>query len=284
VGLFDFLKRDRGDQSVDDGKPKDRKLASLGKKASEKRSQSYDRDEAIRALIDIGTPGAAEALLKRFKLNVDPSITDQEEKQLAFDGIVSIGKGMRGKRVSDAGKDPKEISDEPLTEAEVTELREAVIAATRAHCQRAENYTWPLKAMRALLEDSSYEQELLLLLGDFDTEYTRNVEPKINLLAALEEIHSDEVRLVAEKFLDDVNDTVRFHAVETTFKQASPASLPPLVGMMKNEEAVRIKNKVAEGILRQDWTVPEALRDEFRDALRDAYEYAMTDSGKVKKA
>ncbi len=284
MGLFDFFKRDRSGAPGGEGKPKDRKLASLGKKAADKRSQSYDRDEAIRTLTDIGTHGAAEALLKRFKLNVDPSITDQEEKQLAFDGIVSIGKGMRGKRVSDEGKDGKAISDEPLTEAEVLELCEAVIEVTRTHCQRAENYTWPLKVMRALLDDGRYEQELLALLGDFDTEYTRNVEPKVNLLAAMEDLHSDAVRSAAEEFLDDVNDTVRFHAVETTFKQDSPTSLPPLVGMMKNEEAVRIKNKVAEGLMRLDWTVPEELREEFRDALRDAYEYAMTDGGKVKKA
>ncbi len=285
MGLFDFFKkRDNGDPATEAGKPKDKKLASLSKKASDKRSQPYDRDEAIRALIEIGTHEAAEALLKRFKLNVDPSITDQEEKQLAFEGIVLIGRGTQGKRVSDAGKDPKEISADPLTDDEVAELRKAVIQATREHCERAENYTWPLKVMRELLEDEPHEEELLSLLARFDTEYTRNVEPKVNLLATMEDVHSDAVRLAVEEYLDDVNDTVRFHAVETTFKQGNEASLPALVEMMKNEEAVRIKNKVAEGLIRLGWTVPEALREELRDALRDAYEYTMTDSGQVKKA
>ena len=41
-------------------------------------------------------PTAGNGDVVRFKLQVDPSITDQEEKQLAFEGIVSIGRGERG--------------------------------------------------------------------------------------------------------------------------------------------------------------------------------------------
>jgi len=282
VGLFDFFKRDKGEG--DDGKPVDKKLASLAKTASNKRSQPYDRDEAIRQLIEIGTPGAAEALLRRFNLKVDPSITDQDEKQLAFEGIVAIGRGERGKRVSDEGKDPKEQSTEPLTLADAADLRDAVIQKVRDHCARAENINWAIKVIRELLEDEAYEQELLHLLSNFDTEYTRNVEPKVNLLSALEEMVSENVRLDVEPYLDDVNETVRFHAVETSYKQGNPATMPALVSLMKCEESVRIKNKVAEGLIRLGWTVPAELREEFAAALVDAYEYRMDENGKVSKA
>jgi hypothetical protein len=281
MGLFDIFKRDR--PKGDDGKPADRKLESLTKKASDKRSQAYDRDEALRALVELGTAGAAEGLLKRFNLKVDPSITDQEEKQLAFDGIVSIGRGQRGKRLSDEGRDSKEISSEPLTLAEVDELRDAVVAAARRHCEGAENLTWGLKVIRALLDDAAYEAQLLDMLGKHDTEYTRNVEPKLNLLAALEDVKSEAIREAVEAFLGDVNETVRFHAVQTAFAQGSLASLEPMVRMLADEESVRVKNKVAEGIRERGWVVPEPLRDAFAAAMRDVYEYRLTGDFRVEK-
>jgi hypothetical protein len=283
MGLFDFFKRDKH-QAAEEERFADKKVASLGKTCADKRAQSYDRDEAMRKLIELGTHEAAIALLKRFRLQVDPSITDQEEKQLAFDGIVSIGRGERGRRVSDAGKDNKDASNDPLTKAEKKELRDAVVDATRQYCVRAQNLTWPLKVLRALLEDEPYQSQLLELLSGFDTEYTRNVEPKINLLAAFEGLVSDEVRLAVEPYLDDVNETVRFHAVVTIYDQNDQASLEPLLAMLKNEESVRIKNKVAEGMRQLGWSVPDELRDELRDALRDAYEYTVTADGHIKKA
>jgi hypothetical protein len=256
----------------------------LAKTAADKRAQAYDRDEAIRGLIEIGTPEAAAPLLKRFTLKVDPSITDQDEKQLALDGIVSIGKGERGKRVTDAGKEAKEISSEPLTASEIAALRDAVVGHARAYCKTAETLTLALKVMRELLDDAAYEKELLSLLQGFDTEYTRNVEPKINLLAALEDVRSETVRKAVEPYLLDANETVRFHAVETTFKQNNHESLSPLVAMLKEEESVRVKNKVAEGLLRLGWTVPEALRNDFREGFRDVYEFRATADGKVQRA
>ena len=281
MGLFDIFKRDRA--KSDDGKPGDRKLESLTKKASDKRAQAYDRDEALRALIELGTPGAAEGLLKRFHLKVDPSITDQEEKQLAFDGIVSIGRGQRGKRVADEGRDPKEISSEPLTLAECDELRDAVVAAARRHCEGAENLTWGIKVIRALLDDAAYEAQLLEMLGKHDTEYTRNVEPKLNLLAALEDVKSDAIREAVEGFLEDVNETVRFHAVQTAFSQGSVASLEPMVRMLATEESVRVKNKVADGVRELGWQIPEPLRDDFAAAMRDVYEFRLTSDFRVEK-
>jgi HEAT repeat protein len=280
MGIFDFFKRDKTD---DGGKPVDRKLASLAKTTADKRAQAYDRDEAMRALIKLGTPDAAAALLKRFSIKVDPSITDSEEKQLAFDGIVSIGRGGGGIRLADVGKDPKEIDDAPLTKEEVAELRDAVVECTREYCARAENLNWALKLMRALLDDDGYQAEVLALLGKHDTEYSRNVEPKINLLCALEDIVSDAVREAVEEYLQDVNETVRFHAVETTFKQGNDASVAPLVAMIEEEESVRVKNKVADGMVRLSWSIPDALRDAAREALTDAREYRVRDDGSIEK-
>jgi len=285
MGLFDFFKRDRGAGSDGEAKePGGKKLESLGKKASDKRAQAYDRDEALRALIDLGTPGAAGALLKRFKVQVDPSITDSDEKQMAFDGIVAIGKGHKGRRVEDEGKPTKEMSTEPLTNEDVDKLREAVVGHCKTFCARAENLTWPLKIIRALHDDEGYAKEVLSLLGEHDTEYTRNVEPKVNLLAALEGLESEDVRAAVAEYLDDVNETVRFHAVQTTFTLGDDASLGALVELMKNEESVRIKNRVCDGIVSAGWTIPDDMREPLEEAMSDVYEYRLDpSSGKISK-
>jgi HEAT repeat protein len=263
VGFFDFLK----------GKGGDRKLASLIKTATEKRAQQYDRDAALRQLVDVGTADAAEGLLKRFSVQVDPSITDEEEKQLAYDGIVAIGQGRKG-----------DFGDGDDAKKKVAELREAVVERTRAYCKTAENLTWPLKVFRALHGDEDYQRELLDLLTAWDTEYTRNVEPKVNLLAALEDVKSEASRMAVQEYLGDVNETVRFHAVHTLFAQGDPAAIPALVAMLEPEESVRIKNKVAAGFIDKSWKVPADLRDKWREWMRDAYEYRLADDGTVAKA
>ncbi|NUQ77047.1 MAG: HEAT repeat domain-containing protein [Polyangiaceae bacterium] len=227
-------------------------MAALAKVAGEKRAQTYDRIEAIQALAEMKNPEAAAALLKRFTFSIDPSITDQEEKDLAFSGIVA------------AGKD--------------------VVPAVAEFCMKAETLTLPLKVLRALLPDEDYEAELLDLLDKFDTEYARNVEPKIQIIIALEEIVSDDVRESVERFLEDVNETVRFHAVQTLLAQKGQESVAAIVKMLAAEESVRVKNKVAEGMLLRGWVIPAELRDTAREALRDAGGYSIGSDGKIAKS
>src|SRR5689334_15562779 len=90
MGLFDFFKSNT--KSGDDKKKKSNAAAKWAEAAGNKRAQAYDRQEAIQALSALASADAAQALLKRFTFNIDPSITDQEEKELAFDGILKAGK------------------------------------------------------------------------------------------------------------------------------------------------------------------------------------------------
>ena len=57
--------------------------------AGDKHAQNYDRIEAIEALARVANGEAAAALLKRFTFHIDPSITDQEEKDAAVRGILA---------------------------------------------------------------------------------------------------------------------------------------------------------------------------------------------------
>lgn len=255
MGIFDFLRK--GKSNTKDSPPAqpeksgDKKIAALAKVAGDKRAQNYDRMEAIQTLAEMRSPEAAAGLLKRFTFSIDPSITDQEEKEIAFSAIVA------------AGVD--------------------VVPAVADFCVKAETLTLPLKVLRALLPDEDYKDELLDLLDRFDTEYARNVEPKIQLIVALEEVTGDDVRETVERFLEDVNETVRFHAVQTIFAQSGQTSVALLVKMLKDEESVRIKNKTAEGMMQRGWIIPEELRDDLREALRDTSGYTVNDSGRIVK-
>jgi HEAT repeat protein len=249
LGIFDFLRK--SSPPGGGAAPADKKVAGHAKAAADKRAQTYDRMEAIQALAGMRTVEAAAALLKRFTFTIDPTITDQEEKEVAFQGVV------------DAGVE--------------------VVPAVREFCIKAETLSWPLKILRALLEDDDYREELLDLLERFDTEYARNVEPKQQVIMALGEMRGDDVREAVERFLEDVNETVRFHAVQTTFAQGDQVSVPALVKLLEGEESVRIKNKVAEGLMTRRWIIPAELRATVQQALRDSGGYSVGADGKIAK-
>ncbi len=260
MGLFDFLKNKSNPPPGGNGKapaaPMGRKTAGFAKVVADKRAQTYDRMEALHALADMKTADAAAALLPRFKYGIDPSITDQEEKDVAFVGVVAAGKDA--------------------------------VPHVLEFCEQADGrgwpITWPLKILREILEDEAYRDELIELLGNFDTEYARNVDPKLQIILALEELVHEDVREAVEPFLEDVNETIRFHAVETTFKQNDPKSLDSLLKLLETEESVRVKNKIADGLMFRGWIIPEAQRADIKKWLSDTSGYFLGEAGKVEKS
>lgn len=239
MGLFDLFSK----KSSDAPKRKQvtqKELSRLTRVASNKMSQNYDRQEAIELLGQMANAQGATALLKRFDFSMEPSIVDQDEKEAALEGIVSAG--------------------------------EAALEPVRAYCARAESLTWPLKVLRRIVAgEDEVVGELLLLLEQFDTEYLRNPEPKIQLVTLLAEFPSEEVRTAVEPFLGDVNESVRFHAVGTVLSAADPAATQPLVDALEEEESLRIKNRIARGLQERGWSVPEELAQRLQAALPPDY-------------
>jgi len=250
VGFFDFLRKSNP-PPAGSAAPSDKKVAGPAKVAADKRAQTYDRLEALQQLAEMKTAESAAALLKRFSFSIDPSITDQEEKDIAFQGAVAAGKDA--------------------------------VPGVLEFCVKAEALTWPLKILREVLEDDEYREELIELLGRYDTEYARNVEPKLQIIAALEAVVDDDVREAVAPFLEDVNETVRFHAVQTTFAQNNADCVASLVALLEAEESVRIKNKVGEGLSFRGWVIPTELREKTAAALRDTAGFSVGPDGKIKK-
>ena len=236
MGLFDFFKGGSG--KGEDGKKKS-SASRWAEAAGSKRAQPYDRQEAITELGKIGTAEAVEALLKRFTFGTDPSITDQEEKEGAYEGILKAGK---------EGLEP-----------------------VRAFAAKAESLSWPLRILKATLDEEELVDELLAWLSRWDTEYAKFVDPKLQLLEELAEHKNAKIREAVEPFLQDVNDPARFNAVAATLKQNDEASIGPLLDLLVDEESTRIRTKIADGFAALGWTVPDDRRDAVRKVLPPSF-------------
>jgi HEAT repeat protein len=236
MGLFDLFSKKSDQASAPKAKatsPKE--LARLARLVSDKLAQNYDRQDAITALSQLKNEEGSRALLRRFDFSMEPGITDQEEKVAALEGIVAAG----------------DVALEPI----------------RSYCERAESLTWALKALRRIVPQERLVAEHLQLLEQFDTDYTRNPEPKIQLITALEDFKEDPVRTAVEPFLLDTNESVRFHAVGTVFAMDNTESVTPLVESMLEEESLRVKNRTAGGLAQRGWEIPEALRSALAPVL-----------------
>jgi len=244
MGLFDRFKGGAASKARTRGTP-----AAKWADRIEKRVQNYDRQEAIQALSDMGTADAVEVLLKRFTFQMDPSITDQEEKEAAFKGILRAGK----------------TAFEPV----------------RAFAAKAESLAWPVKILKQLADENEYVEELLRWLSKWDTEYAKFVDPKVQILRALEDHKHPGIREGVERFLRDVNEPARFHAVSTLLAQDDDAIALPLTELLLEEESVRVRNRIAEGLLAHAWAIAPDRREATRKALPSAY--TVSHDGRVVK-
>jgi HEAT repeat protein len=234
LGLFDFFSKGK------DERPKGaRDIARLERLISNKLSQNYDRQDAIDQLAKIGDAASAAALFKRFDWNLDPSITDQEEKAACLAGIVAAG--------------------------------EAALEPLRRYAKKSESLTWPLKILAEIVPQDRVAEEVLSLLDQFDTEYVRNPEPKVQLLQALDAYPSEEVRVAVEPFLGDASETVRFTAANTVFAVNDSASVPALVAALDGEESLRVRNRIGQGLAERRFVIPEALREACAKGLPTGY-------------
>lgn len=250
MGFFDFLKGGSKKDSSGDSKPKKSgSAAKWAEAAGSKRAQAYDRQEAISELSKLGTAEAVAALLRRFTFSSDPSITDQEEKDLAYEGILKAGRE----------------SIEPV----------------RAFVAKAESVSWPMRVMKEILEPEEYIEELIRWLSKWDTEYAKFIDPKLQILEELGELTHPKIREACERFLEDVNDQTKFNAVVAVLAQNDAASVQPLLNLMLDEESVRIRTKIAVGMSERGWEVPDDQRDKVRKVLPP--EFTIDGGGFIKK-
>ena len=221
-------------------KPRPSGLKKHIERVSNKRAIDADRWESIQVLSKAGTEEALEGLLLRFTVYVDSSITDQEEKNVVFDAVVNAG----------------DMALEPV----VRFLR------------RAESIAWPLKMLEALCEPEVVTDHLLDVLESMDTEYERDPQRKIDVIVALGERRDPRLVLALRRFLEDSNETVRFSVVGSLLAQDDAASaVSDLLACYGQEESLRVRNRIVEGLAERQLAVPEARRAQVKDTLPKGY-------------
>lgn len=242
MGLFDLFK---GKKSDGDTSLAARDANKWADKATDKREQPGIRGEAIEELAKMGTAEAAAVLLRRFTFSIDPSMIDQDEKDVAIEGIVAAGP--------------------------------AAVSVIRTFCEKAESVSLPLRALREILPPDGYVGEVLTMLGKWDTEYAKFVDPKLQLLNALDDVKDPRVAGVVLEFLEDVNETARFHAAAAIVAQADESTIDPLLTAFELEESARVQKRIAEGFVKLGWKVPEARIRKLRSSM--PHEWSLSDDG-----
>jgi hypothetical protein len=220
MGFFDFLK---GGAGASRGAASEAVVRKHAARVANKRAQAPDRWDSIQALAQMGTVEAIEALLPRFTFQIDPSITDQEEKDAAFDAIVDFG----------------EKSIEPV----------------KRFLRTAETIAWPLRMLDRLLPPEAVIGELLSALEPMHLEYERDPERKLSLLATLEERTDPRIVAAVTRFLEDVNETARFYAAGAIFaQQESEAARDALLAALLREDSARTRVRIVEGFAIRRWS------------------------------
>jgi hypothetical protein len=214
MGLFDIF----GDREK-------KAIKKHAARVANKRSQSPERWDSIKALGQMKTREAVEALLVRFSFRIDPSISDQEEKDLVLDGVVAAG----------------EVAVEP------------VIALMKS----AESIAWPLRILVKLLPEERMTTELISLLVAMDTEYERDPQKKREVLGELENRVDPRIPEAVTRFTEDVNEACRFHAYGALIAQGDVASRADLLADgLRREESMRVRARILDALAKAALKLP----------------------------
>jgi HEAT repeat protein len=237
MGLFDVFKGGGGG------------LQKHVARVANKRAQKHERWESIQVLASDGSEEALRALLTRFTVRVDPSITDGEEKNEAFLGIVQHG--------------------------------EAALGPVLDFLESSEVLAWPLKILKEIQTEEEVMTTLLALLSKMDTEYERDPQKKIDVIASFEECKDPRIVEAVTRFLEDMNETVRFHTAGAILAQdEADQALEALSKAFVAEESVRVRMRILDGYIEHGWTLGDVKEEALK---RIPTGYSLGKKGEVRK-
>ena len=224
-------------------------LAKHITRVANKRAPQHERSESIHVLASDGSEEALRGLLTRFNLRVDPSITDGEEKNAAFLGVVQNG--------------------------------EAALGPVRDFLASSDTLAWPLRILKEIQSEEEVTTILLELLSTMDTEYERDPQKKVDVIASFEERKDPRIVDAVTRFLQDMNETVRFYAVGAILAQdGADATLDSMTKAFLVEESVRVRIRMLDGYVERSWTLG-AVKDEASKKMPTGY--TLGKKGEVRK-
>ncbi len=229
----------------------EKRIKSLQKKITEKYGPPENRQKAIDQLLDVGTPAAFAALMMRFTVAAEPSITDAEEKDYTFNAIL--------KREAEA------------------------VAPIQAFLRKSDVATsWAVKLLRQLVPEADVVGLSIDILAKLGPEYTRDPEKKTVLISTLGELKDERIVPALVTFLADPSDEVRIAAAFALTRQRDERSREPLLkAFVDSLDRGRVTAVLAAALAELAFGV-QGFREKVEKALPEGY--FIDRAGLVKKS
>ena len=215
------------------------------KGAINKYAQSADRFRNLQALRDDGSDEALYGLLRRFGMMYDKTIEDEQEKDWVFEVLVEKG---------------------------IT-----ILSSLKKYMREAESISWPLRLLDKVADREVEQATIQEILERHEPGYERDPTKKIQLLNHLAGLKDQRVPPLAAPYLADMDEGVRYAAVEALVRQGDEAAgAGPLLDQLTKaeEDSLRIRLQIAEGFADLGWPVPADRRDAALKFLPDAFKLA----------
>lgn len=224
MGLFGFGRSSAGNGKID----------KLRRKATNAFGQAMDRQYAMKALYQIGTPEALEALLERYGINASVSIVDQDEKRDLYEWLVSAG--------------------------------DKAIVPIENYVSRSDGVYWPLRALKEIAGIDRAVEALLRALDRAETLDQRVNEQRAQLVSNLRDFQHPRVLERLKSLCQDPNDDVRMMALDGLLTYGEAEAMPIVAARLVNpEETQRIRSVLYEQLVDHGWSLA-AWREELEAA------------------
>ncbi|MBN2723083.1 MAG: hypothetical protein JXR95_03320 [Deltaproteobacteria bacterium] len=203
-----------------------------------KRLQPEERFNALIALRNNGSPEAIYGLLRRFTIIAEGKggiVVDEEEKEYVFKSIIAFGSES------------------------LPEIRKFVFAKEGPAVNPVHSISQALELYSKIVTSDEKVRELLNdLIEANPAGYDREPLRKEEILNFLIDSQDGGLGKNVVQYLEDMNETVRFLAVEYLLKFVDDEiSMEPLLELFlpDREESLRIKNKVIAAIIEREWSI-----------------------------
>ncbi len=237
MGIFDKL---FGGDKGDNGKKFSYQVARAVKKITNPNQQPTERKFAIQSLAQLGTDEAAQALVLRFSMRAEQSIVDEEEKKMAADALVGMGKK----------------SVEPLKD----------------FIHRETSLYWPIRALSRLIGEAETVDYLLQEIEECEAIFDRDVLRKMELVSNLTQFQDPRVVETLKKLLEEEeNEEIKVKAIEGLSNLADNEIIRYFVDRFVNpDETQRIRNTILHIAVEKKWKM-KYRREEIKQFLPPTY-------------
>lgn len=226
------------------------KAQKLKAKVTQRYGDPSARQKAISQLGEMKIPEAAQALMARFTILVEPQSIDAEEKEHVFELLKGMG--------------------------------EDAVAPVTDFLKRSDSASsWALRILSAVLPEERVLDIVTGYLRQLSNEYTRDPEKKIVLLGWLEGKSDPRVGEVAIPFLQDSFDDVKLVAIKVLASNKHEPAREPLLELLTGEEtARRVQTAVLQALADTGLGV-QGYREKVEKLATDPY--SVDRAGTVKK-